>query len=125
MKNDGKNLSEKQLQAVTALLSCPTHKDAAEQLGISRGTVQNWLSIPEFKKELDNQRKQVTDQALDKLKGALNRAIDELIALLDSENIYIRLSVINRIIDYSLKLRETEEFNKRLEEIENIVYKRN
>ena len=45
-------LNARQLQAVDLLSRAVNKKEVAEQVGVNRGTIYNWLEQPEFQHEI-------------------------------------------------------------------------
>ena len=56
-------LNEKQIYAVDLLSRSVSKKEVAEQIGVNRGTIYNWLEQPEFRHEIE-QRRQSLQQLL-------------------------------------------------------------
>ena len=56
-------LNTRQLHAVDLLSRAVNKKEVAEQVGVNRGTIYNWLEQPEFQHEIE-QRRQSLQQML-------------------------------------------------------------
>jgi hypothetical protein len=56
-------LNARQLHAVDLLSRAVNKKEVAEQVGVNRGTIYNWLEQPEFQREIE-QRRQSLQQML-------------------------------------------------------------
>lgn len=119
-KQEG-GLTERQLKAIPHLVVSTSYEKGCRKAGIARNTLYEWLKDPAFKAELNLQRDQVIEGALDILKGHISGAVDALVGLLDTENEYLRRSVANDIIEHVLKGRELEDFEKRISELERCV----
>jgi len=65
-----------------------------------------------------------TQYALNCLKAASSKAVEELIKLTGSAAVNIRLRACQTILDYTLKALEAEDIEGRLEEIERVVLER-
>ena len=48
MRGHGQKLTARQDALVAALLTAPTHADAAKKAGISEATLYRWLNLPAF-----------------------------------------------------------------------------
>jgi len=49
-------LNERQIHAVDLLSRAVSKKEVAEQVGVNRGTIYNWLDQPEFQSEVEERR---------------------------------------------------------------------
>ena len=114
-------LSSKQLQLISNLLSSPTIEKACGKTGIDRGSYYIWLKNADFKAELKNQRDEVVKEALDRLKMAMTKATEGLIKLLDAKKPDLKRWVCKDIIDYTLKSIEFEDIEERLDRVEKAL----
>ncbi|MBU4311851.1 MAG: hypothetical protein KJ706_03960 [Candidatus Omnitrophica bacterium] len=114
-------LSNKQIQLISCLLTSPTIEEACNKAGIERGSYYNWLRDEAFKAELKRQRDIVTSEALDRLKGALSKAVEELIKLMDSTLPSLRRWACKDVLDYTLRSIELENIEDRLAKIEKHI----
>ena len=112
------SLTDKQLRTITVILETRTYEEAIEKAKISRGTFYDWLKEEPFKAELARQRAEITDEALDTLKGACSEAVNELRSLIKDNSPSIRLRASQAIIDYNFKVKEIEDIEQRVEKIE-------
>lgn len=77
------SLSEKQLLAVDLLVgrtptgSSMSKGEIADEVGVSRQTIYDWLKKPEFRKELVAQAKTVTDSGMAKSLTWMEQAMDD------------------------------------------------
>ena len=83
--------------------------DTANELGVSRQTIYNWLQNKDFKKLLKEYREEVFQASIEQIKEMNYKAVMTLVNLLtrpmkDSE----RLKVVKYIIDTNLKLMSEE-----------------
>ena len=67
MEVNDKTLRSRQ-KAIPYLLACKSYAQAAKEIGISTVQIFEWLKDPEFKAELEHQRNQVTEAAINILK---------------------------------------------------------
>ena len=116
---DKTGLSERQRAALPYFLSCRTYEEGCRQAGIGKNTFYSWLQESQFKAEMDRLRDDLVDQAIDILKANITKASYALVELLDnSGNPSIKRAVANDIIGHVFKARELQEFEKRLEVLE-------
>lgn len=118
--SDNCRLSAKQERAVLELVnpSTGTLEEVAKRIGVSERTLYNWLGLPHFQNRLQEERNRLRTEAFDKLKSTLNRAVERLSELLDSETETVRLRACQSVIDYNLKAKELGEFEERLRALE-------
>ncbi len=118
MNSSPGNLSKRQLNAITTILSCRTISEGVSRAGISRGTFYKWMQDPMFRGELDKQRKEVIALALQDIKASAGDAVKVLRGLLKAKNESIRLKASTSILDYIAKFLEIEELEARLQILE-------
>ena len=109
---NAETLSEKQLNAILHILAARNMVEAAEKAGISRNTLYEWMKIPAFKAELQSHRELVFEEALEQLKMDAVKAVDNLAAMLDHEQLGFRRAVSLEIINYAMKAREQSKIAK-------------
>ena len=49
-------LNERQIHAIDLLSRAVNKKEVAAQVGVNRGTIYNWLELPEFRQEVEQRR---------------------------------------------------------------------
>jgi hypothetical protein len=103
--NEGQ-LTENQLMALPFIIAARSMTEAAEKAGISRNTLYEWQKNPAFKAELQRQREAVVEEALEQLKMNTVKAVDNLGALLDFQNVGFRRTVSLDILKHVLKARD-------------------
>jgi hypothetical protein len=81
-RGHGCKLSRKCEAAVAALLSAPTVKAAAKQVGVTQQALQKWLKIPAFAAMVRDARDQAFQHALGRLQAESSRAVDVLARVL-------------------------------------------
>lgn len=106
------------------MLNSPSIEVASKRAKVSRTTLYNWLKEDNFKAELKRRRDEVVNEALDRLKFALTKAIEELIKLINSPKPELRRLACKDIVDYALRSIEIENIEERLNKIEKHVYER-
>lgn len=93
---------------ISALLSCPTIKQASESVGLSEQSVYSRLRKPDFRTKLQNARTTQFQVISNKLEDANFKALDTLIKILDDSEVSagIKVRASQTLLDLSLKNRE-------------------
>ena len=117
-----KELSDRQIKAIPHLVTSPTFEEGRKKAMISKNALYKWLKNPAFKDELIQQRNIVITEAMETLKANIGQAINALIELLDTEKESLKRQVANDILNHGLKVIELQEMEKRLSELERIVF---
>ena len=100
-------------------------QDAAAQLaGVSRRSVVRWLAEPAFADELTRARVAAFAEALSSLKGGALLAVRTLLDGLKSRNIAERRQAATRILEFSFKGTELQDFEQRLSALEKFIEER-
>lgn len=120
MQEEGK-LTNRQLLAISHIINSASIEEASCKAKVSRSTLYKWLKDETFKAELKRQRDEVVNDALDRLKGAIAKAVEELIKLTDAQREEVRRLACNDIITHTLKTLEIEDIEQRLEKVERII----
>ena len=112
--------NSKREMLLSALLTNPTVREAAANVGIPETTAYNWLREPEFADEYKQRKRQLVAEASDFMQSkisAATRVIDELMT--DTETPpQTRLSAAKTIIETAYKIFEQEEIIERIEALE-------
>lgn len=124
--SENDRLSAKQERAILELAnpSNRTVEDVAKKIGVGERTLYRWLTLPHFEKCLREEREKLRDEAFSNLKARLNTAVERLGGLLDSETESIKLRASQVILDYNIKIVETEEIEERLKALEEALERR-
>ena len=94
-----RKLNDKQLNAIHLLVSGLTDTEVAEQIGVSRQTVNQWKNQDDdFIYELNKQRSEIWNQFGDHYRSLIPKAIKVLEEGLDSEDPKMRLEVARLIL---------------------------
>ena len=123
MDKDNK-LTHRQLMAITYIINSSSIEKASQKAKVSRTTLYNWLKDEDFKAELKRQRDEVVREALNRLKMAITRAVEELIKLTEAKREEVRRLACNDIITHTLKSLEIEDIEQRLDKVERVVLER-
>ena len=113
-ENNIETLSDKQLNAISFLIECPSMQEAAEKSGVSVRTLRRWMQIPLFAHEFNKTRRQDIDQAMAHLLSSAREAAVVLKQLLQSQDPTVQLRAAKIILQTSQKSLETVE---RIEEL--------
>ena len=117
------HLTTRQLRLLEALVRDPNVLKACESVEVSRATAYRWMEEPTFKAELERQRDAVLTTAMAGVKAQSVRAAEELAGLLGTKDERLRRMVCNDVLTRSMKVREMEEFERRLVAVENSLIK--
>ncbi len=120
----GNHLTVRHMRLLEALVRDPNVLKACESVGVSRATAYRWMEEPTFKAELERQRDAVLTTAMAGVKAQSIRAAEELAVLLGTKDERLRRMVCNDVLTRSMKVREMEEFERRLVALENQLTKR-
>jgi len=123
MENKNK-LTSKQLLTIPYIFNSSSIEEACRKAKICRGTYYLWLKDENFRDYLKEKRKEIVSEALDKLKTSIEKAVSALIKLTSSKNESISRLASRDIIEYALKAIEFEEFEGRLEKLEQTILTR-
>lgn len=110
-------------QLISALLSCPTIKQASESVGLSEQSVYSRLRKPDFRAQLQNARDNQFQVISSKLEDANFKALDTLICILDDSEVSagIKVKASQTLLDLSLKNREQIDVISRIENLEEML----
>jgi hypothetical protein len=115
-------LTPKQHKALAALLSEPTVKAAAANVGIGERTLHTWLREPAFDEAYTDARHEAVHLAVGRLQNATGVAVDALIEVLDTAYTpapaAVRVSAAKAIIEYAIRFRELDELENRIAQLE-------
>jgi hypothetical protein len=75
MNGHGEKYSRLKEIVLAALLSTKTLEEAAQKSGVSVSTLRRWLKIPDFRKDLEEERRHVLEMAASGLSEAVTDAI--------------------------------------------------
>lgn len=106
-------------QLISTYLECGgNQRKTAKQLGLSSVWVCKRLQRENAQVLLQHYRKQILSASLNKIISLNFRAIDKLEALLESENEFVQLQAIQKIITTSQSYFATEDILHRLDKLE-------
>ena len=111
-------LTPLKMKLVAALVLEHDIQTAAMSIGVSRVTAHRWMKEAAFTKELTQQRDAVLTAALESIKTSSARAVTALTALLNVQDERLRRLVCNDILTCAMKIRELDDFERRLTAVE-------
>lgn len=105
---------------MTALLSNPTIREASAAIAVPETTIYNWLRKPDFKKEYEDRRRQMVDDASNYLQVKLNEATTTILSIMDDKEApsQTRLNAARTVFEYCHKFIEQREIIDRLDALE-------
>ena len=119
MNGNGQNLTRKQQRAIPLIVSARTITEGVKQAGISKTLFYEWMKQEYFRQEFASKQNDLIETALKELKGLSSEAVDELGTLLrETQNENIKLKAIALILEHTLKMKELDDFEARLKELE-------
>jgi transposase len=116
-----RELTDRQRRAIPAMLEGKTIEAAAKIAGVSKTTLYEWMKQKPFHARLEEARADLFKEGMDIIKAASGKAARRLIELLDARNENTRRLTAREILALSLKISETQEIEKRLERLEEIL----
>lgn len=119
------NLTNKQIKTAASFLTSSSIEEVCRRSNISKATFYKWIKEDNFKAYLEQKRKEMVKDALDKLKLAVEKAVSVLVELTSSAHESIRRLASRDIIEYVLKSIELEDIEQRLKKIEGMILERN
>lgn len=117
--------SPKMEKALIELLGGASFSEAAAKVGVNERTIQRWLKELEFQKRLDQEKDYIYTQAMDSIRDASCKAAKRLSELVDSTTEKTALKAAELIISLNRKIKEEEALERRLEEVEKAVERKN
>jgi len=85
--DNSRQLSEKQLTSIPHILIGKSDEEVANEVGVTRQTVNNWRNHdPDFIAELNLRRQEIWDNNLDRMRQIAHSAIDIIEDNLDSKD---------------------------------------
>jgi len=109
--------------AIARLLCGDTIKQAAENIRVSRRTMQNWLQDAEFKKRYREAKNQLMRATMHKLMSIGDDAVSTLHTIMTDEkaNDAARVSACRTALDTPWKVAEIQELQEQITELERAI----
>jgi hypothetical protein len=115
----GGNKSRKKQLAVAALLSSGTIEQAAQKVGVSERTLNEWLADPGFARLYRTACQRVVEHAITVLQQTCSKAVLTLYQSLEADNPNVRVRAATVLIEQSLNALEKRSILQRLDELES------
>lgn len=108
---------------ISALLTCPTIKQASESVGLSEQSVYSRLRKVDFRTKLQNARNDQFQVISSKLEDANFKALNTLVSILDDSEVSagIKVRASQTLLDLSLRNREQIDVISRIENLEEML----
>jgi hypothetical protein len=103
---------------IVALASGCMVEDAARQVGVGETTIYRRLAEPEFRRHVDEARREMLTRAVGRLADAGTEAADTLRKLLIADSESVRLGAARSVLELGVKLRESMELEQRIAALE-------
>jgi hypothetical protein len=116
-------LNRKQDQAIIALLSYPTMKEAAVAVGVCETTLWRWLQNTDFRTAYIQRRRETVSLAIARLQQGTGDAVRVLseIMLDRGAAISARVGAARTVIEYAIKAVEFEDLAMRVADLERSI----
>lgn len=117
-------MTAKQEQALAALMTHATRKEAAKAAGIGERTLRLYFKNPEFRKRYREACFEVMEDAALQSKRILQKALTVFEEIMDDpeEKNSVRCQAADRAGEYALRLDEAINIRRELEELREAVF---
>ena len=108
-------------QALVALISSPTIREASRKSGVSERTINEYMRTdPEFRKAYEENRQGIVREASERMANAFTSAVTTLTDITNDKEVNpsTRVRSATAILEYGLKLWETTDIIQRIMDIE-------
>ena len=122
--NGSEKLTRKQRVAIPHLIACRSIEQGCRKAKLSKVTLYRWMKDQTFNDALGAARNKVIEEALERLKVSITKGVNGLVSLTGAREKSIRLRACIAVVDFFLKIKQTEEIEGRLEKIERIIFER-
>lgn len=104
MRGHGQKLTHKQEKVIAALLTEPSHSQAAKAAGIGEATLYRWMQIPSFREAYRQARQELVEAAIGRIQAASGEAVEALLKITrtakrDSD----RVRAATALLDYAFR----------------------
>ena len=111
------------VELVAALASGSTVRDAAKSAGVAERTAYRRLENADFRSRVQEARKVMFEQTLNKIASAGAAAAQQLVALLNANSENVQLGAARSVLELGSRLRENIELEERLSALEQLLEK--
>ena len=114
----GKKINKGEL--ITALITSPSIKKAAEECGITVRTAHTYLSDPDFRAKLQKAQDELTRAGINRVLGSVGIAMNVLDSIMQDEKAAPgpRVSAAKAVLDIAMKAYDLEKVQRRLDALE-------
>ena len=118
-----RDLTPREAEFLTSLLTEATVTSAAEKVGLSQRTAFHYLEDPGFKEAYRKARQQVVHHALAQIQTCASEAVDTLRKVMkdSSASSRSRVSAAKAVVETAVKVAELEEVEQRLRIVESLL----
>jgi hypothetical protein len=117
-------MSRADARLIEQLAGGTTITKSASLAGVSRRTVTRRLADPDFRRRVNEARRQIVDHAVGRMATSMKSAAVVLRKLLKSDADSIRLGASRAIMELGQRLRDSVEFEERLTTLESLLRER-
>ena len=117
----GQILTPAQKRALPHLLASTSIRGGCKKAGISHMTFYRWLEDPVFRRELDRLSDEACRETVFILKKNASEAARHLVELMKTKDPVLKRRVCNDILAHTLKFEESNDFENRIRQLEDIV----
>jgi hypothetical protein len=110
---------------LSALLSCPTIREASAKCKVPERTITDYLAKPEFMERYKEAKADIVRGVSDKMQGKMSQAVDVIGELMEQKRTppAVRLSASKTVLEIGLKFQENEQIIERIERLEDAIEK--
>jgi len=108
---------------LSALLSCPTVREASSKCKVPESTIRDYLAKPEFLERYRAAKAEIVKGVSNKIQGKMSQAIDVIGELMESKETpsAVRLNASKTILEQGTELYKTEQIIERIEKLEDAI----
>lgn len=120
MRGHGEKYTRKRDEAISALLAHPTVPEAAAAAGVADSTLWRWMQRDDFQTDLRNAKRETSRRALERVQGAMVKAVSTLEAVMDDGEAPAasRVAAARCVLDVGVKVAEVQSLTERIEKLE-------
>ena len=117
-------LTSRQLKSLPFFLESASIEETCRRASLSQTTFYRWAANPNFKAALEEAKGRLYSDSFEKLKLSFSKATDVLIALMEDEQVWVKLRSAERILETGFRLKELEEIESRLAQVERVIFEK-
>ena len=117
----GKNLSNRQRDALLHVAAADSIAEGARRAGVSRASIYRWMDDDDFRSELERLRAEMADLAQTEMQGTMLKAAAVIDQGLDGAISPVQLRAALGAISAVLKIRHDLNLEKRLDRIDDAL----